>query len=361
MILYFLQNLIEESALFNVLRYITFRTGAALMTALILSFLAGPFFIRWLKARQLAGQPIRDDGPPRHIEEKAGTPTMGGILILTALFSSALLWADLSNGYVWAALFAIAGFGAIGLADDILKIKKHSARGISAYGKMALQTLVALITIYAILSIAGEGATDLALPFFKNLTVPLGIFFPIFALFVIAGASNGVNLTDGLDGLAIVPVMIAAFSLGLITYLVGNSVFSEYLQIHFVKGAGEMAILCGAMIGAGLGFLWFNAHPARIFMGDTGALGLGAGLGSIAVISKHEIVFAIIGGLFVMEALSVIMQVLSYKLTGRRVFQMAPFHHHLEKKGWEEPTIVVRLWIIACVLAIIGLSTLKLR
>ncbi len=354
-------ELIETNPVFNVLRYLTFRTGAAIMTALFLSFLIAPPLIAFLKKRQLSGQPIRSDGPERHITEKAGTPTMGGILILAALFVSALLWADLRNPYAWIVLGTIAGFGAIGLMDDLLKLRAESARGMRASVKFSLQSAAALIAIAGILAVAGEGATDLAVPFFKDVLIPLGVFFPLFALIVITGTSNAVNLTDGLDGLAIVPVMIAAASLGVIVYLAGNAVFADYLQIHFVKGAGEAAVICGAMIGAGLGFLWFNAHPAKIFMGDIGALALGAGLGVIAVIAKHEIVLAIIGGLFVMEAASVIAQVLSFRLTGRRIFLMAPFHHHLEKKGWEEPTIVIRLWIVACVLALIGLSTLKLR
>lgn len=361
MILLLLGDWIDESALLNVFRYITFRTGAALMTAFVFSLIAAPAAIRWLKQRQKEGQPIRDDGPESHHLTKAGTPTMGGLIILAALTLAVLLWADLTNPYIWIVLLVSLAFGLIGLADDWVKIMRRSSRGIRGRTRLAMQFILAGAAAVALMQVGGASYEFLAFPFFKHWMLPLGIFFPFFVMLVIAGTANSVNLTDGLDGLAIVPVMIAAVSLGVIVYLAGHAVFADYLQIHFIVGVGELAVLCGAIIGAGLGFLWFNAPPARIFMGDTGALALGASLGAIAVAAKHELVLMIIGGLFVLETLSVIIQIVSFKLTGRRVFRMAPFHHHLEKKGWEEPTIVIRLWIVACVLALIGLSTLKLR
>ncbi len=346
----------------NVFRYITFRTGGATVTALLISFLFGPAVIRALRARQSQGQPIREDGPEGHLLTKKGTPTMGGFLILLGLVPSVLLWADLSNPYVWIVLLVTLGFGAIGFADDFLKVSKASSDGVPGRLKLVLETIIAGIAVYALLNVAPEElATSVAVPFLKDVLIPLGGFFFVFAVFVIVGASNAVNLTDGLDGLAIVPVMIAAASFGFISYLVGNAVFSDYLQIHFVPGTGELAVFCGALLGAGLGFLWYNAPPASVFMGDTGSLALGGALGSIAVVAKHELVLVIIGGLFVLEAVSVIVQVASFKLTGKRVFRMAPLHHHFEKKGWAEPTIVIRFWIISGVLAMIGLSTLKLR
>ncbi len=359
MILWLLGDLIDSSAL-NLFRYLTTRTGAAILTALVISFLIGPYLIRWLGSRQLR-QPIRDDGPEHHVIEKAGTPTMGGLMILTALSVSVLLWADLSNPLIRIILPLTLGFGLLGLIDDGLKISRDSSKGVPGRVRLVLEAALALAAAYGFMSVGGVDAMALAVPFFKDILIPLGFFFPIFVLLVIVGASNGVNLTDGLDGLAIVPVMIAAASFGVIAYLVGNVMFADYLQVHYVRGAGELAVLCGAMIGAGLGFLWFNAPPARIFMGDTGALALGAALGAISVATKHELVLVVIGGLFVIETLSVIVQVVSFKLTGRRVFLMAPFHHHLEKKGWSEATIVIRLWIISFVLALIGLATLKLR
>lgn len=346
----------------NVFRYITFRTGGATMTALLLTFAFGPRVIAMLKARQRHGQPIREDGPQTHVVLKQGTPTMGGFLILFGLVPSVLLWSDLSNRYVWIVLFVTLGFGAVGFADDYLKVSKISPKGVPARVKLFFEFVIAVIAMWVLVSMAKEPlATALTIPFFKGVLIQLGGLFFLFGALVIVGSSNAVNLTDGLDGLAIVPVMIAAASLGLIVYLVGNVMFSDYLQIHFVPGTGELAVFCGALIGAGLGFLWYNAPPAMIFMGDTGSLALGGALGAISVAAKHELVLAIIGGLFVLEAVSVIVQVASFKLTGKRVFRMAPLHHHFEQKGWAEPTVVVRFWIIAVVLAMIGLATLKLR
>lgn len=351
----------EEIILFNLFNYLTFRTGGAIMTALIIGFIIGPGMIRWLKSKQAEGQPIREDGPEGHFK-KAGTPTMGGLMILISGGISTILWADLTNPYIWIVLGVVAGFGLIGFADDYAKLTSKSHKGVPGKIRLGLECLIALMAVLTyILFTEPEIASGLAIPFVKDYLLPLGIFFIPFAILVMVGASNAVNLTDGLDGLAIVPVMIAATCFGLISYLAGNAVFSEYLGIHLVPGAGELAIICGALIGAGMGFLWFNAPPAMVFMGDTGSLSMGAGLGAIAMIVKHELVLAIIGGLFVMETLSVMIQVVSFKLTGKRVFAMAPIHHHFEKKGWSEPTIVIRFWIIAVILALIGLSTLKLR
>jgi len=353
--------LADDFQIFNLFRYLTFRTGGAVMTALIISFVIGPRMIHWLRAKQGKGQPIRQDGPEGHFA-KVGTPTMGGLMILFSVTMSTLLWADLTNAFVWYALLVLVGFGAIGFADDYLKLSKRSSDGLPGKLKILFQFLIgggAIIGIMA--AMPDEYATGLALPFLKDFMVDLGWLFIPFALIVLIGSSNAVNLTDGLDGLAIVPVAIAAASFGLIAYLTGNFNFSNYLGIQFVPGAGEMAILCGALIGGAMGFLWFNAPPAAVFMGDTGSLALGGVLGAIAVITKHELVLAVIGGLFVLEAVSVMVQVASYKLTGKRVFRMAPIHHHFEKKGWSESTIVIRFWIIAVVLAMIGLSTLKLR
>ena len=359
---YYLSQLGDQFTLFNVFRYITFRTGGAVVTALIFSFVLGPVIISTLRAKQGKGQPIREDGPESHLIAKRGTPTMGGLMILSALLISTLLWADLSSAYVWIVLFVTVGFGLIGLYDDFLKVTKQTHKGFSGKARIGLEFLIALIACYMVTVFAQPPlATSLTFPFFKDLVVNLGWFFILFGAFVVVGAGNAVNLTDGLDGLAIVPVMIAAASFGIIAYLAGNAVFADYLQIHFTQGTGELAVICGAVIGAGLGFLWFNAPPAKIFMGDTGSLALGGLIGSVAVATKHEIVLAIIGGLFVMEAASVIIQVLSYKFTGRRVFKMAPIHHHFEKEGWKEETIVIRFWIIAVMLALIGLATLKIR
>ena len=348
-------------AILNVFRYITFRTGGATATALFFVFFFGPRIIASLRIKQGKGQPIRSDGPQTHLAKK-GTPTMGGLMILSGLLFSTLVWANLSNAYVWVVLFVTLAFGLIGFYDDYLKVTKQTHAGFGGRSRLLLEVIIAVFACYLLTRIgAGRLATSVAVPFFKEVLLDLGLFFPIFGALVIAGAGNAVNLTDGLDGLAIVPVMIAAAAFGFIAYLAGNAVFSNYLQIHFVPGTGELAVLCGAMIGAGLGFLWFNAPPAQIFMGDTGSLALGGMLGTIAVATKHEIVLAIVGGLFVLEALSVIIQVASFKLTGKRVFRMAPIHHHFEQLGWSEPQVVVRFWIISVVLALVGLSSLKLR
>ena len=358
----FLFPLADQISAFNLFRYLTFRTGGAVVTAMIVTFVLGPPIIRWLRARQAEGQPIRADGPQDHIVRKAGTPTMGGILILLGVTVSTLLWADLSNPFVWIVIMVTVGFGAVGFADDYLKVTRASSRGVPGKIKLLAEIAIATVAAIWIVSLSPEPMTNaLTIPFFKNLLIDLGWFFIPFAVFVMVGASNSVNLTDGLDGLAIVPVMIAAMCLALIAYLSGNTVFANYLQIHYIPGAGELAVFCGALAGAGLGFLWYNAPPAMVFMGDTGSLSLGAALGTISVIIKHELVLAIIGGLFVLETVSVIVQVVSFKLTGKRVFRMAPLHHHFEQKGWAEPTIVIRFWIIASILAMAGLATLKLR
>ena len=363
MIYHLLTDYADQVSVFNVFRYITFRTGAAMFTALLVSFLLGPMVIEGLRARQSQGQPIREDGPQSHLLTKKGTPTMGGLLILLGMVPAVLLWGDLANPYVWIVLLVTLGYGAIGFADDYMKVAKVNTAGVPGKIKLFFEAMIALAAVYAIARVgASPLSTSLAIPFFKDVLLPLGIFgFILFGMFVIVGASNAVNLTDGLDGLAIVPLMIAMASFGFIAYLVGNGVFADYLQIHFVPGTGELAVFCGALLGAGLGFLWYNAPPAMVFMGDTGSLSLGGAIGSISVATKHEIVLAIIGGLFVLEAVSVIVQVASFKLTGKRVFRMAPLHHHFEQKGWAEPTIVIRFWIIAVVLAIAGLATLKIR
>ncbi len=346
---------------FNLFHYLTFRSGGAMLTALLFSFLFGPTVISWLKSKQGEGQPIRTDGPETHFKKK-GTPTMGGFLILSAVTGSTLLWADLTNRYVWITLLVTLGFGLVGFFDDYRKLTKRSSSGLSGRKKLLAEIALATLAAFLITTVMADGlGTKLAVPFFKNVLFDLGLFMIPFAAFVIVGASNAVNLTDGLDGLAIVPAMIAAGSFGLIAYLTGNTIFANYLQIHYVAGTGELTVFCAALVGAGLGFLWYNAPPAMVFMGDTGSLAIGGALGTIAVITKNEIVLAIIGGVFVMETVSVIMQVTSFKLTGKRVFRMAPIHHHFEKKGWHEPTIVIRFWIIASVLAMLGLSTLKLR
>jgi phospho-N-acetylmuramoyl-pentapeptide-transferase len=346
----------------NVFRYITFRTGGATATALLFVFWFGPAIISLLRLKQGKGQPIRADGPQSHLVTKRGTPTMGGLMILAGVMVSILLWANLANNYVWAVIFVGLGFGAIGFYDDYLKVTKQTHNGFSGRARLAIEALVAVVACVMISLIATPAMSNkLALPLLKDVLIDLGWFYVIFAAFVIVAAGNAVNLTDGLDGLAIVPVMIAAGAFGFIAYLTGNAIFANYLQIHFVPGTGELAVICGALIGAGLGFLWFNAPPAQVFMGDTGSLALGGMLGTIAVAAKSEIVLAIVGGLFVVEALSVIIQVASYKLTGKRVFRMAPIHHHFEQKGWKEPQVVIRFWIISVVLALVGLATLKLR
>jgi phospho-N-acetylmuramoyl-pentapeptide-transferase len=347
---------------FNLFRYLTFRSGGALVTALIIAFWAGPRIIAWLKSKQGEGQPIRLDGPQDHLVRKRGTPTMGGFLILLALIVSTLLWADLTDIYVWIVLLVTVACGAIGFIDDYEKLTKRSSRGLSSRMKFLLQMLIGGLAALAVMWTApGTLSGTLAVPFAKNFMIYLGWFFVPFGMIIVTGFSNAVNLTDGLDGLAIVPAMIASGVFALIAYLVGNLVFSNYLQIHHVPGAGELGVFCAAMVGAGLGFLWFNAPPAMVFMGDTGSLAIGGALGAVALVTKHELVLVIVGGLFVLETVSVIVQVASFKLTGRRVFMMAPLHHHFEKKGWQEPTIVIRFWIIASILAIGGLSTLKLR
>jgi phospho-N-acetylmuramoyl-pentapeptide-transferase len=359
---YFLFPLANDLSFFNVFRYITFRAGGALLTALLIAFWIGPRMIDWLRLKQGKGQPIRSDGPQRHIVEKQGTPTMGGLLILIPALVATLLWADLTDLYIWIVLLVTLSFGLLGFADDYLKVTKRSPDGVSGRIKLAAQIVVALAACYAVMRLEEPALSGaVAIPFFKTALVQLGWFFLVFGALVVVGASNAVNLTDGLDGLAIVPVMIAALAFALIAYLVGNIKFADYLQLHYVAGTGELAVFLAALIGGGLGFLWYNAPPAMVFMGDTGSLALGGALGAVAVATKHEIVLAIVGGLFVMEAVSVIVQVVSFKTTGKRVFRMAPIHHHFEQLGWREPTIVIRFWIIAVVLALIGLSTLKLR
>ena len=359
--LYWLTVFSDGGDFFNLFRYITFRAGGAFFTALVFGFLFGRPLINLLRSKQKHGQPIRDDGPQSHIETKAGTPTMGGVLILGALITSTLLWARLDIGYVWMVLFVTVAFGAIGFTDDYQKVTQNSHAGLSGRFRLALGFLIA--------GVAGYWATGMHPdPLQNQLAVPvvsmllnLGILFVPFAMIVIVGAANAVNLTDGLDGLAIMPVMIAAGSLGVIAYAVGRTDFTEYLGINYVPGTGEILIFAAGLIGGGLGFLWYNAPPAAVFMGDTGSLALGGALGAIAVATKHEIVLAIIGGLFVVEAMSVIIQVAYFKWTGKRVFLMAPIHHHFEKKGWAEPQIVIRFWIISLILALIGLATLKVR
>jgi phospho-N-acetylmuramoyl-pentapeptide-transferase len=359
---YWLVNLTDTVSALNVFRYLTFRTLGAATTALIFVFLFGPAIISMLRLKQGKGQPIRADGPPSHVVAKKGTPTMGGLMILSGLVVSTVLWANPANPYVWVVLGVTLGFGLIGFYDDYLKVTRQSIDGFSGRTRLLIEFLVAGLACYAI-AVIGRAplATSLAFPFFKDVVFDLGWFFIVFGAFVVVGAGNAVNLTDGLDGLAIGPVMTAAASFGAISWAIGNAVFAEYLQVNFVSGAGELAVLCGAIFGAGLGFLWFNAPPASIFMGDTGSLALGGLLGTVAVITKHEIVLGIIGGLFVLEAISVIVQVASFKLTGKRVFKMAPIHHHFEQLGWTEAQIVIRFWIIGIVLALAGLSTLKLR
>lgn len=361
MLYHFLVPLSDELIFFNLFRYLTFRTGGAIMTAMIICFLIAKPLIAWLRSKQAGASNIRE-----HLEEahaaKAGTPTMGGLMILISVSISTLLWADLGNPFVWIVMMVMVGFGALGFADDYLKLTNKNSRGLPGKIKLLGQVVIGSAAALGVMgSLPSEVNAHLAMPFFKDLLFHLGWFFIPWALLVMVGASNAVNLTDGLDGLAIVPVAIAAASFGLIAYLVGNAVFADYLQIIFVPGTGELAIICGALVGAAMGFLWYNAPPAMVFMGDTGSLAMGGTLGAIAVITKHEIVLAIVGGLFVLETVSVIIQVVSYKLTGKRVFAMAPLHHHYEKKGWSEPTIVIRFWIIAVILALVGLSTLKLR
>lgn len=354
--------LADDFILFNLFRYITFRAGAACLTALVVSFVLGPPMIRWLRRVQKQGQPIRLDGPERHLLEKQGTPTMGGLLILLSLTIATLLWVDLRNGYVWAVLFVTLGYGALGFWDDFLKVTKRNTRGVPGRTKLVVQAGVGLVAAVWISRLThGPLGTTLTVPIFKDVALQLGVLFPVFGMLVMMGASNAVNLTDGLDGLAIVPTMITAGVFTLIAYLVGNRIFADYLQLHPIIGAGELAVFCSSLVGAGMGFLWFNAPPARVFMGDIGSLALGGALGTVAVAVKHEIVLMIVGGLFVVETVSVMVQVFWYKRTGNRIFLMAPLHHHFEKKGWAEPTIVIRFWIISMILALVGLATLKIR
>ena len=357
----FLISLVDQFSGLNVFRYLTFRTGLAVMSSMLIVFIVGGPFIKFIQSQKITG-PIREDGPIDHIVKKVGTPTMGGLLILIGILFGTLLWADLTNSYIWVLLMVATSFGLLGAADDYLKIKQNNSRGISSGLKIIFQVILSLIAIILLLKFGNnDHIKNLYFPFFKNLVLHLGIFFIPFALFIIVGSSNAVNLTDGLDGLATVPVMLVALSFTLICYVVGNTVFSEYLQIPYIANVGEASIFCGSMVGACLGFLWYNAPPAKIFMGDTGSLSLGGSLGAVGIISKHEIVLGIIGGLFVLETVSVIIQVISFKLTGKRVFMMAPLHHHFEKKGWAESTVVIRFWIISIILALIGLATLKLR
>ncbi len=359
--LYWLTALSDGGDAFNLFRYITFRAGGAFMTALLFGFIFGPPLINVLRRKQGKGQPIRDDGPEGHFV-KAGTPTMGGLLIVGALTFSTLLWARLDNPFVWMVLFVTLSFAAIGFADDYSKVSKQTTAGVSGKLRILLGILIAAIAGYwAAAYHPDDLSNQLALPIFKDTLINLGILFVPFAIIVIVGSANAVNLTDGLDGLAIMPVMIAAGTFGIIAYAVGRVDFTEYLDVHYVPQTGELLIFAAGLIGGGLGFLWYNAPPAAVFMGDTGSLALGGALGAIAVATKHEIVLAIVGGLFVVEALSVIIQVLYFKRTGKRVFLMAPIHHHYEKKGWAEPQIVIRFWIISLILAMIGLATLKVR
>ena len=356
-----LTSFIDQYSFLNVFRYLTFRTGLSVVTSLIVVFIIGGPLIKLFSKNLITG-PIRQDGPIDHIIKKSGTPTMGGVIIIIGILSSTLLWADLRNIYVWILIFVCLSLGGLGLLDDILKIKFKNSSGLKSRYKFLGQIIISAITLYLLIKYSDhEYLFNLYLPFLKNFIWHMGLFFIPFGLFVIIGASNAVNLTDGLDGLATVPVMLVALSFTLISYVVGNTIFSEYLQIQYIPNVGELSIFCGSVVGACLGFLWYNAPPAKIFMGDTGSLSLGGSLAAIAIIVKHEIVLAIIGGVFVLETVSVIIQVVSYRLTGKRIFKMAPIHHHFEKKGWAEPTIVIRFWIIAIILALIGLATLKLR
>ncbi|SPF75917.1 Phospho-N-acetylmuramoyl-pentapeptide-transferase [Aliiroseovarius pelagivivens] len=359
--LYWLTEFSDGGDVFNLFRYITFRSGGAFFTALIFGFMFGQPLINILRRKQGKGQPIREDGPESH-KEKQGTPTMGGLLILSALLVATLMWARLDNHYVWITLFVTYGFGLIGFADDYAKVSKNNTAGVSGKIRLGIGLAIAGIAGVWASSVHPEGLQyQLAFPVFKDTLLNMSYLFIPFVMIVIVGSANAVNLTDGLDGLAIMPVMIAAGTLGVIAYAVGRVDFTEYLDVHYVPGTGELFVFTSALIGGGLGFLWYNAPPAAVFMGDTGSLALGGALGAIAVATKHEIVLAIVGGLFVVEALSVIIQVLYYKKTGKRVFLMAPIHHHFEHKGWQEPQIVIRFWIISLILALIGLATLKVR
>jgi phospho-N-acetylmuramoyl-pentapeptide-transferase len=356
-----LTSFINEFSFLNVFRYLTFRTGLSLISSLIIVFLVGGPFIKYFSQKKIT-DPIREDGPIGHIFKKIGTPTMGGVVILIGMLLSTLLWADLSNIYIWFLIFVASSFGILGAIDDFLKIRNNNSSGLSPKIKFIAQVLLAFIAVFFLHKLGDHShMKNLYFPFFKNLILNMGIFFIPFYIFIIIASSNSVNLTDGLDGLATVPVILVAASFAFICYVAGNTVFSNYLQIPYIKDLGEVSIFCGSICGACLGFLWYNAPPAKIFMGDTGSLSLGGSLGAIGIVSKHEIVLAIVGGLFVLETTSVIIQVVSFKLTGKRIFQMAPLHHHFEKKGWAESTIVIRFWIVSIILALIGLATLKLR
>ena len=360
--LYFLSLLSDGGDVFNIFRYITFRAGGAFFTSLIIFFTFGKFSINFLKKLQKDGQPIREDGPKEQIIKKAGTPTMGGVIILLAVTVSTILWARLDNQYVWIILFVTFSFGLIGLIDDYIKVVKQSYGGLSGRLRLIVGFLIAFVAVYFIQAQHLDDLNkSLALPIFKDHLLFMGVLFFPFAMLVVVGSANAVNLTDGLDGLAIMPVIIAGASLGIIAYIVGRADYSSYLDVHYIRGGGEILIFSSALIGSGLGFLWYNAPPAAVFMGDTGSLSLGSALGCIAVSIKHELVLFIVGGLFVIETLSVIIQVCFFKITGKRVFLMAPIHHHFEKLGWSESQIVIRFWIIAVILAALGMATLKLR
>ena len=361
MLFSFLTSLVEQYSFLNVFKYLTFRTGLSVVTSLTVVFLIGGPLIRIFSKNQITG-PIRQDGPIDHIIKKSGTPTMGGIIIIIGIIISTLLWADLSNIFIWTLIFVSLSLGVLGFIDDLLKIKYENSRGLNSKMKFLGQLFIAGITLLILIKYSNhEYLYNLYFPFFKNLILQMGLFFIPFGLFVIIGSSNAVNLTDGLDGLATVPVMLVALSFTLISYVVGNVIFSDYLKLQYIPDVGEISIFCGSIVGSCLGFLWYNAPPAKIFMGDTGSLSLGGSLAAIAIIVKHEIVLAIVGGLFVLETASVIIQVISFKLTGKRIFKMSPIHHHFEKKGWAESTIVIRFWIIAIILSLVGLATLKLR
>ena len=362
MFYYIYTSLVESFSFLNLFKYITFRAGGALFTSLMICFILGPLTIKGLKYFQKNGQPIRKDGPQSHILSKSGTPTMGGILILISMFISTLLWANLENIFIWCVLFITLTFGLLGGVDDYFKIKNISSDGINSKVRLLTEFLLAIIFIYFLFTFSNyENFTILYIPYLKDVSINLESYYFIFGMFVIVGCANAVNLTDGLDGLAIGPVIISCLSFAFIAYFTGNFIYAHYLKIPFVPGTGELVIICAALIGSGLGFLWFNAPPAMVFMGDTGSLSVGGTLGAIAIVSKHELILVIIGGLFVLETISVIIQVISFKTTGKRIFKMAPLHHHFEQKGWSEPTIVIRFWIISIILALVGLASLKLR
>ena len=362
MFYYISQFFIQDLSFLNIFKYITFRSGGALLTGLLFSFIFAPLIIEWLKKNQKIGRSVREDVPKSHLFQKRGTPTMGGLLILISFLLSTILWTDTQNSYIWIVLLITFGFGAIGFIDDYYKVTSKNGKGLKAGTKLIFQFLITAITLFLLYNfIDHQLINKLAVPFLKDFMLDLGVFFPFFAFLVIIGTSNGVNLTDGLDGLAIVPVILTTVCLALIAYLVGNKIFSEYLNLFFIPGVGELAVLSSSLIGASLGFLWFNAHPAKIFMGDTGSLSIGAAIGSISIIIKHELVLFIIGFLFVLETSSVIIQVLHFKLFKKRFFLMSPLHHHFEKKGWHENTIVIRFWIVAVIFALLGLATLKIR